>query len=342
MITLYSPLHQRHDPPHELISGRLIPYTESPRRAENIVTAVGEAKLGPVREPDEWGLEPILRVHDPAYVEHLRTIYDRWQAALRNPPEVVLPEAFPVHGQMRRRSGNPVGDVGYFSFDLSAPITATSYAAILSSAACALSGAQLLVAGERAVYALCRPPGHHAATALMGGFCYLNNAALAAQYLLDHGAARVALLDIDVHHGNGTQAIFYHRADVFFLSLHGSPEWEYPYFTGYADECGAGAGQGYTLNVPLAQGAGDAEFLTALDGALDRVRDYAPDALVLSAGFDTFIDDAMSQLNVTTPAYRTMGQRIAALNLPTLIVQEGGYAIDALGANVVSLLQGFT
>lgn len=340
MITIYSPLHEQHNPPHELISGRLIPYTESPQRVENIIAALRAANLGPMREPETWDLEPIRRVHEDAYLEHLRTIYARWQAALSNPPATVLPEAFPVHAQMRRRSGNPVGDVGYFAFDMSAPITATSYDAILASAACALTGASLLNEGERVVYALCRPPGHHAAAALMGGFCYLNNAAIAAQYLLDHGAARVALLDIDVHHGNGTQAIFYDRSDVFFISLHGSPEWEYPYYTGYADESGTGAGEGYNLNIPLDQGVNDGAFLAALDGALERIRRYAPDALVLSAGFDTFIDDTMSHLDVTTPAYRTMGERIATLNLPTLVVQEGGYAVDVLGENLVSLLRG--
>lgn len=338
MNIIYSPKHTLHNPAREFMEGQFSPYLESPERAEIILNAVQAAGIGAVLEPGEFGLEAITAVHSPAYIEHLRTIYERW-VALGGTPEGAYPSAMPRR-TLNRFSPSPWAEIGYYSFDLSAPVTEGTYQAALTSAYCALTGAGHLLAGQKVVYALCRPPGHHAAQDFMGGYCYLNNAAIAAHYLTQQGTKRVAILDIDVHGGNGTQAIFYDRADVLFISLHGAPEWEYPYFCGYADEQGEDEGKGFTLNFPLEKGTDDAAYLDVLDQALARIRDYAPDYVVLSAGFDTFTDDPLGKLRLTTPVYTVIGQRIAALGLPTLAVQEGGYAIAALGENAVSLLQG--
>lgn len=338
MLVIFSDQHRLHNPPYEFLEQGLVPYTESPARAETIGDALRSAGIGPIVAPDDFGTAPILAVHSHAYVDHLQTIYDRW-VAVGGTPAAAMPFAFP-RSRMDRSSPTPYAAVGRYVYDLSAPITATSWAAILASANCALTGAARIAAGERFVYALCRPPGHHASRELAGGYCFLNNAAIAAHFLTDGGQKKVAILDVDVHHGNGTQSIFYERDDVLFVSIHGSPEWEYPYFTGFADERGSGAGEGYTLNFPLDKGISDDQYLAVLEQALTAVTRFEPAVLVLSAGFDTFDGDPLGQFRLTTDGYRRIGQRIAALDLPTLVIQEGGYAIHALGANVVSLLGG--
>jgi acetoin utilization deacetylase AcuC-like enzyme len=340
LTTIYAPLHTQHDPPLEFLEGRLGKFTEAPIRATMIQRALETAALGPIRPPEDFGLEPIRSVHSDEYLEHLRTIHARWTAE-GLPPDMVLPSSLPVR-ELRRPSPALFAQVGYYAFDLSAPVAGGTYAAALDAAHCALTGARLLLEGERLAYALCRPPGHHAHRDMMGGFCYLNNAAVAADLLAraPGGNGRVAVLDIDVHAGNGTQAIFYERADVLFLSLHGDPAWEYPYFAGFADERGAGPGAGLTRNFPLPQGLDDAGYQSVLAEALAELNAFAPGYLVLSAGFDAFKDDPLSKLKLTTPGYGAIGAQIAALNIPTLVVQEGGYAVEALGENAVSLLRG--
>jgi acetoin utilization deacetylase AcuC-like enzyme len=338
MLVIFSDQHRLHNPPYEFLEQGLVPYTESPARAETILAALQSAGIGPLVAPDDFGLTPIRAVHSDAYLEHLQTIYDRW-VAVGATPAAVMPFAFPRPG-MDRSSPTPYAAVGRYAYDLSVPITATSWPAILASAHCALTGAARVAEGERFAYALCRPPGHHASQELAGGYCFLNNAAIAAHFLTDGGDKTVAIVDVDVHHGNGTQSIFYQRDDVLFVSIHGSPEWEYPYFTGFADEQGSGAGKGYTLNFPLDKGVSDDHYLGVLEEALTAVTRFGPDFLVLSAGFDTFDGDPLGQFRLTTDAYHRMGRRFAALKLPTLVIQEGGYAVHALGNNVVSLLNG--
>jgi acetoin utilization deacetylase AcuC-like enzyme len=199
----------------------------------------------------------------------------------------------------------------------------------------------MVLDGERTVFALCRPPGHHAGADYVGGYCYLNNAAIAAEAALAAGRSRVAILDIDYHHGNGTQDIFWARGDVLFVSIHADPSTDYPFFWGYADEVGEGEGEGATFNLPLPRGTRMPQFAAALDAALDRVAHFAPDLLICSYGADTFAGDPISHFSIETRDYQEIGRRIAALNLPTLIVMEGGYAVDALGENVASFLTGF-
>lgn len=361
MITICSPEHAQHSAPHEFLDGRLIPPYESPARVDVILAALARAGLGPVQPPREFGMAPVAAVHDREYLAYLEHAYARWVAA-GGDPAAVLPSTLAVRW-MARRSLGPLIAPGYYCFDMSAPIVAGTYQAARAAADTALTGAELLRQGARLAYALCRPPGHHAGSDLYGGYCYLNNAAIAAQYLLspagdqlrieDRGLRighsqssildpqpKVAVLDIDFHHGNGTQQIFYERADVLFVSIHADPAREYPCFAGYADERGAGPGHGFTLNLPLEAGVDDGRYLAVLDRALAAIADFAPAYLVLSAGFDTFGGDPIGDFALTGAAYPAIGRRIAALGLPTLVVQEGGYAVAELGENLVGLLRG--
>jgi acetoin utilization deacetylase AcuC-like enzyme len=353
MQIIGSPAHAQHDPPFEILDGQRTAYFETPRRAAIIAEALAAAGFPAPLAPRAFGLGPILAVHMIDYVEYLERAYRRWVAAGRS-PEGVLPCTLPLGG-MGGPSRAPTAEAGRYCFDLSAPIVAGTYAAARGAADAALTGAALLLEGARAAYALCRPPGHHAMPALAGGYCYLNNAAIAAGQLAAAQApdaegdrrpwamapASVAILDIDYHHGNGTQAVFYERSDVFFASIHADPDREYPYFLGFADERGAGPGEGYNLNIPLGADVDDARYMDALEQALEAIAAYSPRFLVVSAGLDTFAADPLGDFALSAAAYPAIGARIAQLGLPTLFVQEGGYAVDELGKNVVGLLEGF-
>lgn len=225
--------------------------------------------------------------------------------------------------------------------DAGVPITAGTWAAVRGSVDVALTGAETLRQGQRAAFALCRPPGHHAAAGYMGGYCYLNNAAIAARYLRDHGAARVAVLDVDYHHGNGTQSIFYRDSSVLFASIHGDPRAEYPYFLGFADELGEGEGLGFNHNYPLPRGTNWHDYGRALEDACQRVRSFGPDVLVVSLGVDTFEHDPISAFCLANADYLRIGEAIGRLGCPTLFVMEGGYAVADIGVNAVNVLQGF-
>jgi acetoin utilization deacetylase AcuC-like enzyme len=339
MKAVYSPLHARHDGGMEMHRGQFVPLFEMPARAEIIraaVTADGHELVSPRDFPESR----LLRIHDAEFVEFLRGAYARWRAEGRD--ECMLPSGFPARGlrQDRRPSGIS-GAMGYYCFDSSTPIVEGTWDAALAAARCALTAAAIVSEGEAAAYALCRPPGHHAARSVYGGYCFLNNAALAAQYLLDEGRSRVAVIDVDYHHGNGTQEIFWERDDVLFVSLHGSPDTEYPYYLGYADERGAGRGTGYTLNLPLPEGTGWDEYRKALDVALGAIERYAPDALVVSLGVDTFESDPISAFKLGTRHYPLLGAALAGLERPTVLVQEGGYAVAEIGDNVAGVLGAF-
>ena len=242
-----------------------------------------------------------------------------------------------------RRAGYPksaAGQAGYHMADMACPIGAETWRSATGSAQAAITGGRLLLAGERSAYALCRPPGHHAFRDLAGGFCYLNNTAIAAQVLRD-AARRVAVLDVDLHHGNGTQGIFWERGDVLTVSLHADPARFYPFFWGHAGERGEGPGLGCNLNLPLPRGSGDAVFLEALEAALVRIRAHAPDALVVALGLDASETDPFGGLAITTNGFARIAEAIAGLGLPSLMVQEGGYLSDELGANLAAFLGAF-
>ncbi|MDH5412362.1 MAG: histone deacetylase family protein [Alphaproteobacteria bacterium] len=340
MKTIYSADHKLQDGKFELIDGLMQQPVECPQRAENVLGRINEIGLGPVGEPDDFGLDPVRRIHDSDFVEFLRTAHDEWRAVHGDTD--ALPLSWPCRSFRQVIPESIDGRLGYYSFDAGTPITAGTWKAITASANVALTGAKLLKdSGDRATFSLCRPPGHHASKNLYSGYCFFNNVAVAAQWFRDNGAAKVAILDVDYHHGNGTQAIFYDRADVLFVSLHAHPAQEYPFFLGYDDEIGDGAGAGFNLNLPMRWGTAWDTYSQALDKGIGRIADYGPDVLLVSLGVDTFKKDPISQFKLESGDYTEIGRRMAALGLPTHFVMEGGYAIDEIGINTVNMLSGF-
>ncbi len=332
MDIFYSEKHRLHATQDLIVRGESIEYEETPQRAEIIRQALTRAGLGTVRAPHDFGLQPILAVHDAGYIDFLQNTY-RENETYYGQPGPAFAETFAVR-HPRRQSKHPVGRMGYYAFGSGTPILAGTWEAAYSSAQCALSAAEAVQRGQKAAYALCRPPGHHAAASLYGGFCFINNAAAAARWL----PGKTAILDIDYHHGNGTQEIFYTDPSVLYCSLHAHPDDDYPYFWGAADETGEGAGLGYNRNWPLPQGTEDTTYLNALGEALGIIHEYGPAYLVLSAGLDLAAGDPVGGFVITQEGIREIGRRIAGLGLPTVIVQEGGYLLEKLGENAVALL----
>ena len=334
MITVFDPAQRRHDPQFFLSSGAQYPCPEQPARIDALMVAV-QRRGGPVVVPPDNGLDPIRRIHPQRYLTFLETIHSRW-TRIPGASAEVIPNIHPAN----RTDGYPksaVGQAGFHQTDTSCPISAETWPAAYASAQTAIHAADLVLGGERASYALCRPPGHHAFAELAGGFCYLNNSAIAAQRLTDAGR-KVAILDVDLHHGNGTQGIFYDRPDVLTISIHAHPERYYPFFWGYPDERGNAAGEGANLNLCLERGTGDAGFITALDQAMNALTLWGADTLVLALGLDAFAGDPFAGLAVTTPGFGQIGRAVAGLGLPTVIVQEGGYLCPELGDNLAAVL----
>jgi acetoin utilization deacetylase AcuC-like enzyme len=303
-----------------------------------LLGAARRAGLAPVA-PEDFGPGPRAAVHTPDYLGFLEHAHAAWSALPDTAPEVV-PNVHPGR-QMSSRPRAIVGLAGWHMADTACPLTADTWGSACASANTAVQAARLVLAGEPAAYALCRPSGHHAFADMAGGFCYLNNAAIAAEDLRRE-LPRVAVLDVDLHAANGTQGIFWNRGDVLVVSIHADPLDFYPFFAGHAHERGEGRGRGRTLNLPLPLGTGDEGFLEALERASATIRDHAPAALVVSLGLDAFEGDPLQGLAVTTPGFAAIGAAIARLGLPTVLVQEGGYPCDALGDNLVSFLEGFT
>lgn len=340
MKTIYSDDHHLHHAAGEFVFGDFVPAFEKPERADLVLGRLGEVALGPVLEPKTYPREKLTRVHSDAFVTFLETAYDQWEAAGRTGD--VLP--FSWRAARMRTDKVPThidGKLAVYSFDAGAPITKTSWQAIKSSADVALTGAELIEAGEKAVFSLCRPPGHHSGYDYFGGYCYINNAAVTAQHFLDNGAKRIAILDIDYHHGNGTQDIFYERSDVLFTSIHGDPNTEYPFLLGYDDEPGKGEGEGFNFNYPLPWGSDYKAWGAANDDACKHIEKYDPDFLIVSLGVDTFKDDPISQFKLENDDYLRIGERIAKIGKPTLFLMEGGYAVADIGVNAVNVLLGF-
>jgi acetoin utilization deacetylase AcuC-like enzyme len=339
MKVYYSERHRLHEPPFEVFDGGLrVPYLENPDRMDRILHALRETGWAQILEPRDFGLEPVQAVHDPEYVAFLASAWTEWLATDAADKSTLLPATFALRRQPQKPT-SLLGRAGYYMMDLSACLVEGTYAAARVSADCALSAAETVAQGERSAFALCRPPGHHAGRDYAGGYCFLNNAAIAANWLSARG--RVAILDIDYHCGNGTQDIFYERADVLTISIHADPNFEYPYYAGYAAEMGVGAGLGFHRNFPLAKGSGNTCYLATLDEALGLVRDFEPRFLVVSAGMDIYADDPLGTIQVTTDGIHEIGKRIAALDLPTVVVMEGGYNNDMLGKNMVTFLSSF-
>jgi len=347
MKVFYSPTHLQHNPPFEIFDGgEKVPNFEVPERALRILAALRQTTWAEILAPQDFGLKPLLSVHAADYLDFLRTAYDEWLLSDLDADyekTALLPATFPPAG-WRRKPKSLLGRAGYYMTDLSAPIVAGTYPAALASANCALTGAASLLPEPASTlpvssFALCRPPGHHAGRANCAGYCYINNAAVAANWLAERG--RTVLLDIDFHAGNGTQDIFYRRADVLTISIHGDPDGQYPYYSGYADETGAGPGLGFHRNFPLPDGTVDALYLATLDKALELIESFSARYLVISAGMDLFGGDPLGKFKLTRAGIRAIGQKIAALNLRALIVMEGGYNNAALGENMLTFLECF-
>lgn len=345
MKVFYSEAHREHDPPFEVFDGGIqAPALERPERMDRVLTALRSTDWAEILPPTDYGHGPIRAVHAGDYLEYLRTAFERWitEGGEIKGPEQEKPMMIPATFPPRRSRGRPesiAGQSGVYTMDLSAPILAGTYRAAYESAQCAVSAAEAASNGDRAVFALCRPPGHHAGRDYCGGYCYLNNAGIAACRLSSR--SRVAILDIDYHAGNGTQDMFYESPEVLTISIHADPAYHYPWFMGYTDEIGGGLGRGFHRNFPLPAGTSDADYLKVLDAATALIRSFNPLALVLAAGMDIHAGDPLGDFDISTEAIREIGLRIAALDLPTVVCMEGGYNTAALGETIVALLSAF-
>jgi acetoin utilization deacetylase AcuC-like enzyme len=334
MLTFFSPSQTAHAPVLELVNGRAEAHAETPARLANML-----AQMGEVREPADYGLEAILAVHDPDYVAFLQGAHDAWLAAGREGDAIGY--AFPVRARRALALERIDGRLGQFGFDTVTPIAAGTWEAAYGAAKSALGALEAVASGEaRQAFALCRPPGHHAGADYFGGYCYLNNAAIAARAAVARGMGPVAVLDVDYHHGNGTQDIFFEDASVFFASIHADPRTDFPYFWGHADERGASEGEGATFNQPLPRGTGWTTYQCALGRALEAITAFGTTTLIVSYGADTFADDPITQFALTTDDMQRMGAMIGAADLPTVTVMEGGYNVAALGQNVAAFVAG--
>ncbi len=336
MKVIYSANHRRHAPPFQFIGGGLKPYPEVPARAEAILRAIeGTHEVMPPRgfsmDADPRRTRRGISALPGASPCGVGGSRGRGEAGL-------IPDTFAARASSRRPR-DPVHQAGYYGFETQTPILEHTFAAAREATFCALTGAAMLLEGETSAYALSRPPGHHAAGDLYGGYCYLNHAAVAAEYLSAGG--RVAVLDVDYHHGNGTQSIFYASDAVLFVSIHADPDCEYPWFSGFPDEAGAGAGRGLNVNLPLPIGTGDTLYLQTLDRALHEVDRFAPAFLVVSLGVDICRGDPLGKFDLPVSTFGTIGRRLARTGLPSLLVQEGGYDLDTVGACVQNVLDGF-
>jgi len=339
-----SDAHRSHDPEFDIYMGSLVGRFEVPERVDRIVQALAGGDFAMV-EPTAHGMDPVLRVHNPDLVDFLSIAWKEYTAVVPK-PQAVVAETF-IHAGLvedmpvgRAPATDAYGRLGWFSFDTSSPLSQGSWPAALASVDIALSGVDRMLAGEQVVYSLCRPPGHHAARSAFGGFCLLSNAAIAAQALIDSGAARVTVLDVDAHHGNGTQQIFYRRGDVQFVSIHMDPDQNYPWFVGRADERGDGPGEGANLNLPVPLGTTGDRYLADLTRGIDAIAAFDPEYVVISLGVDPADGDPTAGLCLTTADFTAVGTALGAIDRPMLLVQEGGYQLHRVGADVRAVLDG--
>ncbi len=315
MKIIYSSKHKLHNPAYEVYDMQQAPYAEVPERIEIIAKKFRQENAGEFIAPKSFPISHVEKVHHKNYIEFLKN---------------------------KSKSLKPTDNffASYFTTDTYAPMTKDTFVAAKESADIALTGAELLENGEKLIYALCRPPGHHSGAYNMGGYCYINNAAVAAEYLSAKG--KVAILDIDYHHGNGTQQMFYDRDDILYVSLHADPREKYPYITGFKEETGIADGVGFNINYPLPVDASEILYKKTLQQAIKNIKKFNPNFLVISAGFDTYIKDPIAAFKLTIPFYKEIGLQIASLQLPTLVIQEGGYFVSDLGDIAWSLVKGLS
>ncbi len=350
MQVVYTPAHLGHDVTLETFMGQPVPANEVAERAEIIRTTLdadgGFERIGPT----DHGEAPITAVHEPAMVrflevawsEHRRQGVDRPYLSADTYPnykmfEGMSPEAVQALVREPEFAG---GRAGYWGLDTAAPLVAGSYVAARGAVDVAMTTVDLVLGGANAAYGLCRPPGHHSARSMYGGYCFFNNAAIAAHAITAATGERVAILDVDYHHGNGSQQIFWRRGDVRYVSIHADPERAYPYFLGRADETGEGEGAGENLNLPLRAGATNEDYLEATDRAIDAIAAVPGSVVVVSLGFDTYGLDPIGDFALTTDVYHEVGRRVATLGRRLVILQEGGYHRPSLGENARAWLRG--
>ncbi|MEN9868960.1 MAG: acetylpolyamine aminohydrolase [Pseudomonadota bacterium] len=343
MLTFYNEQHTLHKGGIELARDKVLPWFERPERAEFVLAELQRRNLGPILNPQRVALGSLERIHSVRYLDFLRHAWQEWLALdPANAGKDALPSVWPI--RTLRDDIEPINfnaKLGLFSMDNCSPLSSGTWLAAKAGADCAINAAHALQGEERGSFALTRPPGHHAGLDFSGGFCFLNNAALAAQHLLDNGCKRVAILDIDFHHGNGTQSIFYERADVLTLSIHGDPRTEFPFYLGFADETGSAAGLGSNLNIPLPAGSATSTWFAALETACLRIQTSRIEALVVALGVNSFIGDPVAGFQLQSADFLRVGERIGVLGLPTAFMFEGGYALNEIGVNVVNVLEGF-
>ena len=336
MKTFYHPTQKRHHPRTYFSRGQMRTPQEIPERVDGVLQGLQELHL-PMQEPDDHGMAPINAVHDAGYLAFLESAHRRWKELPEDWGDEVMSNVF-----VRER--NPLqgilGEAARYLADGSCPVGQHTWTSSYWAAQSAIAATQSVLAGEPNAYALCRPPGHHARADGAGGFCYINHAAVSAQ-LLRSQFGKVAVLDTDMHHGQGIQEIFYDRDDVLYVSVHGDPTNFYPAVAGFADETGEGAGLGFNLNLPMPHGSSEAVFFEMVQKALQAVATFKPEALVFCLGFDIYEQDPQTKVSVTTDGFHRLGQAIAGLKLPTVIIQEGGYDLANLSANTQSFFRGF-
>ncbi|MBR2513778.1 MAG: histone deacetylase family protein [Halomonas sp.] len=339
MLTFFSEDSRRRQARSELHDGAIVTPFECPERIDLVLSALRKAAFE-VRAPSDYGLAPVLAVHDADYIAFLENCWQAWQAAGHEGE--AIPNIWPARTLRSDKIPRSVsGQLGYYALAAETSITEGTFAAAMASKDTALGAVDHTLATGEPSFGLCRPPGHHAAYDQFGGYCFFNNAAIAAQRALSAGKRRVAVLDVDFHHGNGTQHIFYHRDDVLFLSLHGDPEVTFPYYSGYADETGEGSGEGYNVNYPLPPGTSVATWMATLEQALERIHQAECELIVISLGVDIFEDDPISAFTFQHDDFIALGKRLAEAGLPCVFLMEGGYAVEQIGVNVVNVLQGF-
>ena len=339
MKTVYTKKHILRNSKTELFGGELVKPFERPERMEYILNEIKTRKLGPILDPVNFDMDIIYKIHDKKYVDFLNNAWNEWVAL------GFKGEAIPTVYPSRSMNSDVVptfieGKLGYYCLANETSISEGTVEAAYESVKVALTAADMLDE-EKSVFALCRPPGHHASKDQYGGYCFFNNVAIAAEKLKEKGAKRIFILDIDFHHGNGTQAIFYDRSDVFFVSLHGDPKDAFPHFLGHADEKGSGEGLGYNCNYPMPPGTPYDVWTKSLDDSISKIQNFSPDALIVSLGVDTYENDPISFFKLKSDDFFDVGRKIASINLPTLFVMEGGYAIKEIGVNTVNTLKGF-
>jgi len=342
MKIVYNTMHQHQDCREEMHYGELVNSYENATRMDEIYGALTSSDLHDILSPEDHGDSLIVKVHDQGYIDFLRTIWDRWSMMGNTAP--LIPSTWSTSGLAKHSGGqsNAISAlVGRYSFAADAPVTEGTWQAVYMGAQTAITAQQLVSGGDRVVFALTRPPGHHAHSDLCGGYCYINNAAVAAEGFIADGKKKVAILDIDFHHGNGTQDIFYARKDVLTISLHGDPESCFPFYLGFENEIGTASGVGFNRNFPMPLGTGYAKWENSLKQACGVVREYGAEALVIPLGVDTHENDPISGFKLTSEDYKSVASILSDLKLPTVITMEGGYDMESLGANVTNFINSF-